>query len=180
MLVSIVWYNHMEAMSEWQLRNDQSEGHYTNQLYVVMSAIRHMVHEDIRYKSFIMRRGQFMSNRTNENCVHPVDCLINKVSYFKEFSMLCFFSNEKNFVQQKNINRRNGITSLTEVHTVMHRKFLSSVMFLEVVSNEDDVSLNTFPPQGRVNATLHRDNGHSWIKEAAHGKYYVYCWGCAG
>lgn len=153
-----------------------------NQLLVSESTIRRVVHEDIRYKSYVMRRGQFMSDKNRENRVIRSKRLLNKLKHPEEPNMLWFFSDEKNFDQDQKVNRRNDrwlCSNPTEVPTVMHTKFPSSVMVLGVVSNEGHVMPPHFFPQGlRVNAAAYIETLDTvvkpWIEGVARGRPYVF------
>ena len=113
-----------------------------NDLEVDESTIRRVLHEDLRYKSYVMGRGQFMSDRTKVNCLTTAKCLLNKLKQPEEPGMIWFFSDEKNFVQDQKVKRKNDrwlCKGPDEVMTVMHTKFPASVMVLGVVSSEGDV-----------------------------------------
>ena len=71
------------------------------------STNRRTVHEDIRYKSYVMRRGQFLSAKNRENRVIRSKRLLNKLTHPEEPNMLWFFSDEKNFDLNQKVNRRN-------------------------------------------------------------------------
>ena len=60
------------------------------------------VHDDIRYKSYLMRRGLFMSSQTREQRFIRAKRLLNKVKHPEILDMLWFYSD-----QDKKINRRN-------------------------------------------------------------------------
>ena len=49
------------------------------EFHVSEGTIRKVVHEDIRYKSFVMRKGQFMSEKTKENRLIRSKRLLNKL-----------------------------------------------------------------------------------------------------
>ena len=66
-------------------------------LQVSEGTIRNVVHKDIRYKSYVMRRGQFMSERTQESRLIRSKRLLNKLKHPQEPGMLVFFSDENNF-----------------------------------------------------------------------------------
>ena len=74
-------------------------------LNVSEGLIRLVVHEDLRYKSYFMRRGQ--SGQTRENRLIRSKHLLNKLKHPKVPNMLWFFSDEKNFDQDQKSNRRN-------------------------------------------------------------------------
>jgi len=74
-------------------------------LQVSECTIRRIIHEDIRYKCYTMR--QFMSAQTREQRFIRAQRLLNKLKHPEISNMLWFFSDEKNFDQDKKINRRN-------------------------------------------------------------------------
>lgn len=51
--------------------------------HVWESTIRHVVHEDIRHRSYIKKEGKFMSSRTQKNQVISSKSLLNKVKHSK-------------------------------------------------------------------------------------------------
>ncbi|XP_052832121.1 uncharacterized protein LOC128247010 [Octopus bimaculoides] len=88
--------------------------------------IRNVVHKDIRYKSYAMRKGHFISETVKENHLirskrHP-----NKLKNPAEKDVISFFSDEKNFDQDQKVNRRNDrwlCADPSEVPRVMRTKF---------------------------------------------------------
>lgn len=146
------------------------------------ATIRRVVHEDLRYKSYVIRRGQFMSQKTRENRVIRARRLLNKLKHPEEPGILWFFSDEKNFVQDQKVNRRNDrwlCQTAGEVPTVMHTKFPASVMVLGVVSSEGDVMPPFFFRQGlRVNAASYTEVLETvvkpWMDGVARGRPYVF------
>ena len=132
-----------------------------NELEVDESTIRRVVHEDLRYKSYVIRRGQFMSDRTKVNRLTRLKRFLNKLKHPEDPGMIWFFSEEKNFVQDQKVNRKNNrwlCKGPDEVRTTMHTKFPASVMVLGVVSNEGDVMPPHFFTEGlRVNAAAYTE-----------------------
>jgi len=59
--------------------------------------IRKIVAEDIRYRSYIVRRGQFITQQTKERLFEKVKNLLAKLKNSKDKRPLIFFSDEKNF-----------------------------------------------------------------------------------
>lgn len=57
-------------------------------LNVCEGVIRTVVHDDIRYKSYVMRRGQFMSEQTKEQRLIRGKRLLNKVKHPEEPGLL--------------------------------------------------------------------------------------------
>jgi len=118
-------------------------------LQVSECTIRRIIHEDIRYKSYAMRRGQFMSAQTREQRFIRAQRLLNKLKHPEISDMLWFFSDEKNFDQDQKINRRNDrwlCADPSDVPRVMHTKFPATVMVLGVVSNKEHVMSPHFFP----------------------------------
>ena len=107
-----------------------------------------------------MRRGQFLSDKTKFNRFTRAKLLLNKLKYPEELGLLWSFSDE-NFVQDQKLNCKNDrrlCKSPDEVPTVMHSKFLASVMVLGVVSSEGDVMpLHAFSQGARVNALTYTE-----------------------
>ena len=149
---------------------------------VAERTVRRVISESLRYKSYVMRRGQFMSDLTKENRVLRGKRLLNKLKRPEEPGMLWFFSDEKNFDQDQKVNRKNDrwlCSDPTEVPTVMHTKFPSSVMVLGVVSSEGHVMPPHFFQEGlRVNAAGYirvlKTVVKPWIDRVAQGRPYVF------
>ncbi|EZA52817.1 hypothetical protein X777_08140 [Ooceraea biroi] len=118
------------------------------------ATVRKIIAEDIRYRSYVLRRGQFMTQQTKERRFEKVRKLLTKLKNPKEAKPLIFFSDEKNF-QQDRRNNRWLCENPNEVPIVMKTKFPATVMALGVVSNEGDIMTPHFFPQGlKVNADL--------------------------
>ena len=60
-------------------------------LGVSEATIRRTVHQDIRYKSYVMRKGQFMSETTKENRLVRSKRLLNKLKHPAEQGILWVF-----------------------------------------------------------------------------------------
>ncbi len=104
--------------------------------------VRKMMKEDLHYRSYGMRRGQFMSEATKARRLEKSKKLLAKIKHPSVPNQLIFFSDEKNFTQDQKINRRNNrwlCSYPSEVPIVMSTKLSANVMVLSVVSNEDDV-----------------------------------------
>ena len=74
-------------------------------LQISECTIRRIVHEDIRYKSHVMRKGQFISARTREQRFIRAQRLLCKLKHSKISDMFWFYSDEKNFDQDQKVNR---------------------------------------------------------------------------
>ncbi len=112
------------------------------ELNISPTTVRRKVRGDIRYKSYAMRRGQFMNDATKERRCAKAKLLLLKLKRPTVKNQLIFFSDEKNFSQDQKINRRNNrwlCGDPSDVPIVMQTKFPSTVMVLGVVSNEGDV-----------------------------------------
>lgn len=151
-------------------------------LSVSESTVRRTVHNDLKCKSYVMKRRHFVSAKSKEKRLIRSKCLLNKIKHPDHPNMLWFFSDEKLFTQDQKVNRRNDrwlCSSASEVPTVMHTKFPSSLMILGVVSNEGHVMPPYFFPQGlRINASVYIEALDTcvkpWIEKVAHGRSYVF------
>ncbi|XP_012058553.1 PREDICTED: uncharacterized protein LOC105621701 [Atta cephalotes] len=76
-------------------------------LQISECTIRRIVHEDIRYKSHVMRKGQFMSAHTRKQRFIRAQRLLCKLKHSEISDMLWFYSDKKNFDQDQKVNRRN-------------------------------------------------------------------------
>ena len=99
-----------------------------------------------------------MSAQTREQRFIQAKRLLNKVKHPEIQDMLWFYSDEKDFDQDQNINQRND-RWLSGDHAdalhVMHTKFPATIMVLGVVSNEGHVMPPNFFRQGlRVNTYI--------------------------
>jgi hypothetical protein len=61
--------------------------------------VRRIIQKDIRYKSYAMRRGQFMSEATKIWRAEKAKKLLAKIKHPTVSNQLVFFSDEKNFTQ---------------------------------------------------------------------------------
>jgi hypothetical protein len=109
---------------------------------VAESTVRQIVQEDLRYKSYAMRKGQFMSEVTETRRAEKARKLLARLIHPSVTNQLIFFSDEKNFTQDQKVNRKNNrwlCSDPPEVPIIMSTKFLANVMVLGVVSNKGDV-----------------------------------------
>ncbi len=112
--------------------------------------VRRIIQEDIRYKSYAMRCGQFMSEATKIWRAEKAKKLLAKIKHPTVSNQLVFFSDEKNFTQDQKVNKRNNrwlSLDTTEVLIVMSTKFPATVMILGVVSNEATSCCPTSSPR---------------------------------
>jgi hypothetical protein len=94
--------------------------------------------QDIRYKLYALRRGQFMSQAMKERRLEKAKLLLNKLKNPAANGQLIFFSDEKNFSQDPKVNKKNNrwlCADISEVPIVMVTKFPVTVMLLCMVSN---------------------------------------------
>ena len=75
-------------------------------LGVSEATIQRTVHKNLRYKSYVMKRGQFMFETTKENCLVRSKRFLNKVKHPAEQDMLWFFSDKKNFDQDQKVKQK--------------------------------------------------------------------------
>lgn len=80
-----------EGCMAWSTNPGTSMRHLAE---VSEGTIRNVVHQDLGYKSYVLRRGQFMSTKTQENCLMRAKWLLNKCSQNpgldgREFSWSC-------------------------------------------------------------------------------------------
>ena len=139
--------------------------------------------KDIRYKSYKMRRGQFMSAKTKATRFEKAKKMLNKMKNLgRKKTNLVFFSNEKNFTLDQKVNKQNNRWLCSEprqVPVVMSTKFPAAVMVLGVISNEGDIMPPHFFQRGlRVTAEMYvdvlRDVVKPWMDQVARGRPYVF------
>jgi hypothetical protein len=146
------------------------------------STVRRIMQEDLRYKSYAMRRGQFMSEATKARRADKVRKLLARLKHPSVSNQLIFFSDEKNFTQDQKVNRKNNCwlcSDPTEVSIVMSTKFPANVMVLGVVSNEGDVMPPHIFAKGlKVNTEEYlkvmEDVVKSWMDQVAAGRHYIF------
>ncbi len=89
-----------------------------------------------------MRRGQFWGKATKERRLQKAKLMLNKLKNPAVNNQLIIFSDEKNFSQDQEMNRKNNswlCAKINEVPVVMATKFPTTVMVLGMVSNEGTV-----------------------------------------
>lgn len=144
--------------------------------------VRKIVSENTTYRSYALRRGQFLTQKAKERRLERARKLLAKLKNPREKKSLIFFSDEKNFQQDQKVNRRNNrwlCESVTNVPIVMKTKFTATVMVLGVVSNEGDIMDPYFFSQGlKINADVYlevlRDVVVPWMKKVANGRHFIY------
>jgi DNA-binding Lrp family transcriptional regulator len=152
------------------------------ELGISEKTVRKKMTEDIRYKSYALRKGQFMSEGTKERRLEKAKMLLNRLKKPSSNGQLVFFSDEKNFSQDQKVNKKNNrwlCADIREVPVVMSTKFPTTVMVLGVVSNEDDVMPPHFFPRGlKINTEEYirvlREVVKPWMDGIANGRHYVF------
>jgi hypothetical protein len=152
------------------------------ELGISEASVRNKMAQDIRYKSYAFRRGQFMNEATKERRLAKAKLLLNRLKKPATNGQLIFFSDEKNFSQDQKINRKNNrwlCADVSEVPIVMSTKFPATVMVLGVVSNEGDVMPPHFFEKGlKINAQEYlkvmQDVVKPWMDTVANGRHYVF------
>jgi transposase len=152
------------------------------ELDVCERTIRRVVEEDIHYKSYVLKKGQSLSDSTKKRRFEKAKLLLNRLKNPSTRDQLIFFSDEKVFVQDQVVNRRNSrwlCFDKKEVPVVMSSKFPGTLMVLGVVSNEGDVMPPHFFSKGqKVNSevylTVMKDVVKPWMENIARGRHYVF------
>ena len=135
-----------------------------------------------RHGSYVIKRGQFISEKSKESHSNRSKRLLNKLKNPAEAGVIWFFLDEKNFDEAQKINRSNDrwlCSDLSEVPKAMCTKFPSSIMVLGVVSNERNVMSSYFIPLGfRINAAAYIELLEtivkSWINSVCNGRLYIF------
>jgi hypothetical protein len=112
------------------------------ELGISEASVRNKMAQDIRYKSYAFRRGQFMNEASKERGLAKAKLLLNRLKKPATNGQLIFFSDKENFSQDQKINRKNNrwlCANISEVPIIMATKFLTTVIVLGNVSNEGDV-----------------------------------------
>jgi hypothetical protein len=144
--------------------------------------IRRCVEENLRYKSYALRKGQFMTQKTKETRLFKARKLLNALKHPKEKNTLIFFSDEKNFSQDQKVNRKNNrwlCSSIEDVPIIMSTKFPATVMVLGVVSSDGDVMPPYFFEKGlKINQAEYikvlRTVVKPWMDQVAGDRPYIF------
>lgn len=64
---------------------------------MLVDAVWCVIHQDILYKSYIIRKVQLLPDRSRDNCLATEKSLLNKVKHQEGSGMLLSPPNEKNF-----------------------------------------------------------------------------------
>ncbi len=150
------------------------------------STVNKVVHEDLNKKSYALKRGQMISEVTRAARVQRGSTILRELkkpaSRGGEASKLVFFSDEKNFFQDRVVNRHDDrwiCAESSELPVVMRAKYPSHLMMLGVVSNEEDVMApHIFESGFRLSAQDYLDVMCTdillWIKCVAGGRPYTF------
>lgn len=76
------------------------------QFGVSKRTINRKVTEEIRYKSYAFRKGQFMNQATKNRRFKKAKLMLNALKNPKTPGQLVFFSDEKNFSQDQKVNKK--------------------------------------------------------------------------
>ena len=175
-----------EFVEELQNAIDEDPGKsmrcLARELNVCEGTVRKCVHEDIRYKSYALKRHQYMDEPTKERRADKAARLLVRLKHPHDTNQLIFFSDEKNFCQDQKVNKRNDrflCSDAEEVPVVMSTKFPATVMVLGVISNEGDVMPPFFFEEGlRVNADAYIHVMDTvvkpWMESVAGNRHYVF------
>ncbi len=144
--------------------------------------VRKKMAQDIRYKSYALRRGQFMSQAMKERRLEKAKLLLNKLKNPTGNGQLVFFSDEKNFSQVQKVNRKHErwlCADISDVPIVMATKFPATVMVLGMVSNEADVMPPHIFAKGlKINTEEYvkvlKEVVKPWMDGVAAGRHYVF------
>lgn len=159
----------------------QSMAKVAKDMNVSKATIHRTIHENLSLKSYVIKRRQLLTEDTKERRKIKASALINELKH-QSAGTLRFFSDEKNFIQDRVINRQNDrwlADSPEDVPISMHSKYPAHVMVLGVVSSEGDVMPPVFFPDGlRLGAKgyikILETKVKPWMDEVANGKEYVF------
>jgi hypothetical protein len=144
--------------------------------------IRKKMMQDIRYKSYALRRGQFLSHATKKRRLENAKLMLNKLKNPAANNQLIFFSDEKNFSQDQKVNKKNNrwlCVDISEVPVAMATKFPATVMVLGMVNNEGDVMPPHIFAKGlKINTEEYtkvlKEVVKPWMDEVAAGRHYMF------
>lgn len=151
-------------------------------LHVSEHCVRNCMMEDIRYKSYKMRKGQLLTEKMKENRLKKSIRLLNKLKSPLEPGMVWIFSDEKNFCQDQLHNSQNNrwlAVCPKDVPRVMKTKFPATVMVFGAITSEGDVMPPHIFPQGlKVTTEVYIEVLESvvlpWIKEKLGDRPFVW------
>ena len=128
----------------------QSMSQIAKAMNVNKATIHRTIHEDLNLKSYVIKKRQMLTDDLRERRKIKAAALLNDLKH-QSAGMLRFFSDEKNFIQDRVTNRRNDrwlADSPEDVPISMHSKYPAHVMVLGVVSSNGDVMPPVFFPDG--------------------------------
>ena len=79
-----------------------------NELKCSVNTTRSWILEDLRCRSYQMQTGHMLDEKVKDRRLLKSIRLLNKLKHTKEPNMIWFFSDEKNFCQDKMHNRQNN------------------------------------------------------------------------
>ncbi len=137
------------------------------------------IHEDLCYKSYVLKISQHITDAMKAKRVAQCELLLSSLKH-QATGRMCFFTDEKIFTVEQKVNRRNNrwlTTDPGEVPIVGKRKFPTSVHILLLISSEGHI----MPPHyfsGNVNKEVYLDVLQSkvkpWMEETAREKPYIF------
>lgn len=133
------------------------------EFHVLEWTIRVLVHQDIQYKSYVIRKGQFILAKTQKTISYVQDSSLTKL---KNPPSMAYFD----FSLTKNTSTGSGM---------MQTKYPATVMVLSYVSSKGDVmSPNIFPQGLKLNAAGYTDVPKTgvkpWIDRVCNGRPHVF------
>jgi hypothetical protein len=78
------------------------------ELNISKFVVRKKMAQDIRFKSYALRRGQFMSQATKERRLEKAKLLLYKLKNPAANRQFIFFSDENNFSQDQKVTKKNN------------------------------------------------------------------------
>jgi transposase len=150
-------------------------------LNVSDGTIRNAVYKDLRYKSYVLQVRQMLSEAMKEKRLAKCSLLLISLKHDAS-GRLRFFSDEKMFVVDAKINRRNDrwfALDPEEVPIIGKTKFPASVHVLLIVSEKGDVMPPHFFKKGEnVNKEVYLNVIQTvvkpWMDEVAAGRPYIF------
>ena len=127
---------------------DENRGHsmrsIERKLHVSEKTIRRSVHEDIWYKCYVMKRNQFISEKSKENCLNRSKRILNKLKILQKLEWFGFSQMKKNLIKTKKLTKEMTCSDPSDVLRIMCTKFPSCVKVLDILSNEGRFATTLF------------------------------------
>jgi len=145
------------------------------------TTVRRIVKNNLRYKSYILKVRQMLSETAKAKRLARCNLLVCSLKHTAA-GRIKFFSDEKIFTVDAKVNRRNDrwlAHDPEDVPVVARTKFPASVHVLSVVSSEDDI----MPPHffkkretitKEVYVEILRTTVKSWMEDVAAGRPYIF------